>query len=288
MRKSFLQSREWEQFQKALGRKTFWIEGILVIKFPLHLGYSYLYSPRAEASKKFFIAAKKIARQENAIFLRIDPVSHFTFHISRFRRATPLQPKQTILLNLRPSVKEILAQMKPKWRYNIRLALRHKIKIIKSTEPKDIEKFWPLALLTAKRDRFRYHPKTYYVKMLEVLGRKKMAKLYLAEYQGKIIAANIFLFTKETAVYLHGASLGEHRNLMAPHFLQWKAILEAKRKGCQWFDFWGIDEAKWPGITRFKMGFAPEGKIVNYPPAFIKVYQPFWYAIYSIFKRLKA
>lgn len=287
MAHSFLRSREWEQFQKALGRKTFRIEGILVIKFPLPLGYSYLYGPRAEPNKKFFTAIKKIAKQENAIFLRIDPDSPLTFHPSSFRHAAPLQPKQTLLLNLRSSLQEILGQMKTKWRYNIRLAQRHKIKVIKSTNPKDIEKFWQLATETARRDHFSYHPKTYYAKMLEILGRQKMAKLYLAEYQGQTIAADIFLFTKDTAVYLHGASASEHRNLMAPHLLQWQAIKEAQKRGCQWFDFWGIDEKKWPGITRFKIGFAPEGQVVNYPPSYIAVYKPFMYLIYTLLRKLR-
>ncbi len=116
--------------------------------------------------------------------------------------------------------------------------------------------------------------------MLEIPG----VELFLADFKNKIIAANIVVFWEKTAIYLHGASDYEQRNLMAPHLLQWEQIKEAKKRGCIEYDFWGIDEKKWPGVTRFKKGFG--GREVEYPGAFDLIFQPVWYKIYKIGRTL--
>ena len=133
---------------------------------------------------------------------------------------------------------------------------------------------------TAKRGRFKIHPEEHYEKMLKISGME----LFVAEYQNKIIAANIVLFYGKRAIYLHGASDYEYRNLMAPYLLQWHQILEAKKQGRNEYDFWGIDEKKWPGVTRFKKGFS--GKEIFYPGAYDLVFQPLWYRIYKIARRI--
>jgi lipid II:glycine glycyltransferase (peptidoglycan interpeptide bridge formation enzyme) len=72
---------------------------------------------------------------------------------------------------------------------------------------------------------------------------------------------------------------------MASYLIQWEAILDAKIKGFKFYDFWGVDEKKWPGITRFKTGFG--GKEVEYVGAWDYVFQPGWYWIYRIAKQMK-
>ena len=140
---------------------------------------------------------------------------------------------------------------------------------------------------TSKRDGFMAYPKEYYQKMLEIPG----AELFVAEFpvdggtsKSKIIAANIVLFCENQTIYLHGASDYAYRNLMAPHLLQWEQIKEAKKRNCIEYDFWGINETKWPGVTRFKRGFG--GREIIYPGAYDLVFKPFWYKIYKIAKKV--
>ena len=71
---------------------------------------------------------------------------------------------------------------------------------------------------------------------------------------------------------------------MAPHFLQWRQILEAKKRGKNRYDFWGIDEKKWPGVTRFKRGFG--GKEITYIGAWDLIYRPIWYKIYNLARKV--
>ncbi len=285
---SFLQSKEWLNFQKSLGRKTWQIEGINVIKNNLPFKKSYLYSPRCPAkvfSESILSKIKEIAKQENAIFFKIEPLTSRSEEFG-FKKSNNIQPNKTIILDISKSEQELLNQMHYKTRYNIKLAEKKGI-LIKKDKSK-FEDFWKLMQETTKRDKFRPHPEEYYRKMLEIPG----IELFVAEYNGKIIAANIVVFWEKIAprlrsgqaIYLHGASDYEHRNLMAPHLLQWEQIREAKKRGCLEYDFWGIDEQKWPGVTRFKKGFG--GCEISYPGAYDLAFQPIWYSIYKIARKI--
>ncbi len=280
---SFLQSTHWLDFQKSLGRKVWQIDSISIIKHNLSLDRSYLYSPRCRGnflSDNFLEKIKEIVKQENAIFWKVEPqdkIDENLFKKKGFKKSSNIQPQKTIILDITKPEQELLNQMHYKTRYNINLALKKSIKTqISKLKSQNFSDFWKLMEQTKKRDKFHPHPKEYYRKMLEIPG----VELFVAEYEHKIIAANIVVFYEKTVIYLHGASDYEHRNLMAPHLLQWEQIKEAKKRGCVEYDFWGIDEKKWPGVTRFKKGFG--GKEIEYPGAYDLVFQPIWYKIYKI------
>jgi lipid II:glycine glycyltransferase (peptidoglycan interpeptide bridge formation enzyme) len=292
---SFLQSDQWAKFQNSIGRKTLKIDGIYVIKYNLPFGKSYLYSPRCVGnfiSENFINKIKEIAEKENAIFLKVEPsyagASEGEFEILlknfKFKKSNNVQPLQTIILDITKSEEELLDQMHSKTRYNINLAQKKEIRIKKqdtrNNDQNYFEEFWKLIEKTSKRDGFTAYPKAYYEKMLEIPG----VELFTAGADDKIVAANIVLFYNGQAIYLHGASDYEHRNLMAPYLLQWEQIKEAKRRNCTEYDFWGINEAKWPGVTRFKRGFG--GQEITYPGAYDLIFKPFWYRIYKIAKRI--
>ncbi|MCL5795203.1 MAG: aminoacyltransferase [Patescibacteria group bacterium] len=324
---SFLQSREWADFQIKLSRDIFWLNKKLVIKYNLPLGMNYLYCPRPEFRNKedfsdFIKEAKKIGVKEKSLFLKIEPAINENFDIEnsirpgsqktrqvkienlKFKIAKSAQPQDTLILNLDKSDDDLLSQMHSKTRYNIRLAQKHKIKIEQTTDPKKIDIFWELAIKTSARDSFSYHNKEYYQKMLEILGKNGMVKLFLAykklasQNQQLIsvpIAAILVMFYKDQAIYLHGASNHNFRQFMAPYLLQWEAIKEAKKRKCLSYDFWGVKPKPlphtpytihhpWDGITKFKTGFVPEGEFLHYPDALDLILKPFWYRIYRLIK----
>ncbi|MFH1326104.1 MAG: peptidoglycan bridge formation glycyltransferase FemA/FemB family protein [Candidatus Falkowbacteria bacterium] len=300
--KSFLQSGNWEKFQQSVGNQTFRIDDVLLIKKELKFGKSYFYCPRVfigrdekEKDIRYLILdigdfLKKIyelSRKENCIFLRIEPVnkeiSNIKYSISRVK---DVQPSKTLILNLTQTEEQLLKNMHQKTRYNIRLAEKKGVKI---KESKNVEEFWNLMKETIERDSFRSYSKDYYEKMLNVAkltgspryARDDMSvKLYIAEYEGKVLTAGIFVFYNDTATYLHGASTHEYKNVMAPYLLHWEIIKLAKKEGYKFYDFYGINEQKWPGVTRFKKGF--RGEEINYLGTFDVEFSRIWYTVYKL------
>jgi len=323
---SFLQSHEWEKFQNSVGRTTFRVSGKLVIKNNLPFGKNYLYAPRPYFNneselKKFIIESQEVARSEKSIFLRLEPDMFENFNIEnsleignwKLEISKCIQPQDTLLLNLKQSEEDMQKNMHQKTRYNIRLAEKHGITIKKSIDPKDIDTFFELAQKTSARDNFSYHEKAYYKQMLKILGEHNMVQLLIAytiskSKNNKITikqndnkleiptAAAIILYYKDTAIYLHGASDHNYRNLMSPYLLQWEAIKEAKKRGCKSYDFYGVapegaEHHAWAGVTRFKTGFIDppvgERKITHYPNSFDLIYQPIWYRIYTLIRKIR-
>ena len=291
---SFLHSYAWGEFQSQIGNNIFrfgvlenekLVFAVTLIKKNLPIKKSYFYLPTfqisEERSKFLFEEIAKLAKQEDCIFLRVDPVGKFDFEKSDFKteKTIDIQPRKTVILDLEKSEEDLLAGMKQKTRYNIRLAEKKGVRVRKG-DKKDFEKFWELMRETNERDGFRPHVKSYYERMLELPN----IEIFLAEFDNKILAGGIFSFFSNTATYLHGASSNEMRNLMAPYALQWEVIRFAKERGFGYYDFYGIDEEKWPGVTRFKLGFSE--KIVENPGTYDIIFNNSWYFIYKIIRKI--
>jgi len=223
-------------------------------------------------------------------------VSGERFLAAGFRRAAAVvQPPDTVIVDLSASCDDILAAMKPKWRYNVLLAGKKGVKVnAGGTEELDI--FYKLLKETALRDGIAVHNFEYYKTLFELCGKEKQsgieARLYVAEHvtstegsppANDILASIFVLFRGKEAVYLYGASSNNKRNLMAPYALQWTAMQDAKEAGCQYYDLFGIPPDEDPnhpmaGLYRFKTGFG--GRIIHRAGSWDYAYNPFVYTLF--------
>ena len=261
----------------------------LMIKQNIGLGLNYYYSPRIDFSYLDLDEVKYIAKElqiiaqkQNVIFWRFDPMEYFAIDDTRPVPTVSMQPEQSLYLDLNKGEEELLQGMHQKTRYNIRLALKKGVKVRRATE-EDFAAWWRLMEATVTRDKFRLHHKEHYQTLIRT--NPDCINLWVAEYEERIICGNIMSWYGDLVTYLHGASSNEDRNVMAPFALQWALILEAKQKGFKYYDFNGIDENKWPGVTRFKKGFG--GRVVNFPGTFDLVFSDYWYKAYKIFRSLR-
>ncbi|MFA7308993.1 MAG: peptidoglycan bridge formation glycyltransferase FemA/FemB family protein [Patescibacteria group bacterium] len=284
---NLVQSDLWEKFQNKAGHKTLRINGVLVMLFSAPFFGNYFFIPKGPeiVTKEFLKETKKIARKHKAFFIRVEPQE--IKEGVKLTKSLDIHPKTTLVLSLSQSEEVLFESLKPKTRYNIRLAQKKGVVIEKTQNPENIKIFFDLTLQTAERDKIRSHPKSYYKTMMETLGRDGTVTLYLARYQNKYIAATLVSFYKSTATYLHGASSNEHRNVMAPYLLQWQAIVDAKNKKCIWYDFFGIadtddDNHPWAGITRFKKGFG--GEVITSPGTYDYPVSNIRYLLYTKFR----
>jgi lipid II:glycine glycyltransferase (peptidoglycan interpeptide bridge formation enzyme) len=316
------QTSRWGHFQaKIPTRGKYWIlalmdkekiiGGTMLIYHGMANKASWLYCARgplldynakdfSEKMKIILERIKKIAKTENSVFVRIDPPlaekdyqkwprlnGFYTSHLG-------FQPEDTLMLDLTKSETEILAQMKPKGRYNIRLAEKHGV-TIRESDPKDskqfakdITEYHKILHETTMRDKFYGHRKNVYTDMIRTLFPQ--TKLHLAEYQGHIIAGLIATYHKDIATYYYGASSDQFRNVMAPYLLQWQVAREAKSQGFKFYDFMGIaptDDKNhpWAGVTEFKRKFG--GIEMSYLPAKEYPFQKLLYLVYRFYKFIR-
>jgi lipid II:glycine glycyltransferase (peptidoglycan interpeptide bridge formation enzyme) len=209
-------------------------------------------------------------------------------------RGSDVQPPDSVVLAIDKSDEELLAGMKSKWRYNVRLAEKKGVQVaVESMQ--GLEEFYSLYQSTAIRDRIAIHPRTYYERLFALppsnpAEPKPDIRLWIARYEGKALAAIITVFYSKEATYLYGASSDEHRNLMPAYALQWAAIRAARDTGCVSYDFYGIPPVEDPehamsGLYRFKTGFG--GEIRHYAGSWDYVLKPVVYAAFRAAERLR-
>ncbi len=198
-----------------------------------------------------------------------------------------VQPLRTIIVRCDRDDDALLAAMKQKTRYNVRLAAKRGV-TVRQGGADDLPAFWSLLQTTATRDAFGVHTLAYYADLFRLFPPPSQGALLCAEYGGEVVAAAILLRGGPTAIYLAGASSDTHREHMPPYALQFAALQWARGVGCTHYDLWGIPPTDAPpdaaqgeqqnvrdglwGVYRFKQGFG--GDVVSYPGIFVRHYRP--------------
>jgi len=317
---SFLQSADWGRFKSHFGWKAnaFTVDwecgtgSLLVLVRRIAPGITMAYIPwgpempaafpddsflRSQASAELACALKPLL--SGPAFIRFDPPwypkaagdkpENFPPGLpAPFKRAAAdIQPPDTVLIDLMLPAEQILAAMKPKWRYNINLASKHGVSINDAGE-KGIDLFYRLLTETASRDGIAIHNIDYYRTLFSVINKNEKIphslKVYTAVHENEDLAAIMVLFRGKQATYLYGASSNYKRNLMAPYLLQWKAMQDAKAAGCLQYDLFGIPPNGDPhhpmaGLYRFKTGFG--GQIVHRPGSWDYPCKPVLYTLFG-------
>jgi lipid II:glycine glycyltransferase (peptidoglycan interpeptide bridge formation enzyme) len=313
-----LQTGEWGELKSAFGwnpvRLVSGEMGAQILFRKLPLGFTIGYIPKVAPSSQQLAFGQElwreidlVCKQNRAIFLRLESDLWQNAEANKLQimnypeaslwgqlRISPhnIQPPRTIIVSIKDAEEEILARMKQKTRYNIRLAEKKEV-TVRSWD--DIESFYKMMLLTGGRDGFGVHSRAYYKRAYDLLHPKQMGELLLAEYDGKPLAALFVARNGNRAYYLYGASTDEERNRMPTYLLQWEAMKWAKARGCEEYDLWGVpDEAEatleanfetrhdglW-GVYRFKRGFG--GELKRAVQAMDRVYNPLLYWAYLRF-----
>lgn len=271
----------------------------LILVYSLRLKKNYIYIPGGilyndmdEDIYDFFIEhLSKLAKENNVIFSRIDSIVPFSEDYSKIIKKKksheiqkdPAIPQFTNIIDLDKNENNILKEMKPKGRYNIKLAIKKGV-IVNEVNKKNLKNFYEILENTSQRDGFFVNELNYYSLFLDIIDD---SKIIAAEYDNKVLAAGIFTYKKRQALYYYGASSSEYRNLMAPYLVQWKAIQIAKNKGCRYFDFMGIESpekkgGRLAGVTDFKLKFG--GRIVKFNPSFNIIHNQIFYKLYKTTK----
>ena len=289
----FVQSYNYGEFYKTMGEE-FWVFGIydreniliggsLVLSVHAKRG-NFLYLPYGpilpEKNKEkvlniFIIFIKNFAREIGGYnFIKASPFIDDTeenrkiFKINNFKNA-PLHilAETTWLLDLSQTENELLQNMNKNHRNLINRCMREGIKIIKSKDPRSMQKFLKVYDITAQRHNFHKFSDDYIIKEFQNFAQSDQSLILSAKQpDGAIDSLAIIMYYGNTAAYRHGASLNINKKLPTSYLIQWEAIKEAKARGMKWYNFWGVAPEGSPkthpfwGITHFKKGFGGRQK----------------------------
>jgi peptidoglycan pentaglycine glycine transferase (the first glycine) len=297
----------WQAVRLALEQDGQLRAGAQALFRPLPLGRSLAYVPKGPvmapddeaAATRLWAALHALARSRRAILLKIepewpeDPALAARLRAWGFRPSPQtIQPRRTIWLDLAADEETLLAGMKAKSRYNVRLAARKGV-LVRQGAPDDLDAFYTLMQETGARDGFAVHSREYYRAAYQLFAPAGLARLFLAFYGDELLGALMAFACGDKAWYFYGASSEQHRERMPNYLLQWAAMRWARAQGCAAYDLWGVPDEEeatleagfterrdglW-GVYRFKRGFG--GQMRRYLGAYDYVYSPLWYKLYA-------
>jgi peptidoglycan pentaglycine glycine transferase (the first glycine) len=276
---------------------------------------SILYAPKGplldwsnEALRnRVFNDLQSFAKKQGAIFLKMDPDmvlgtgipdsvddvidENGQAVVSELKRrgwgysSDQIQFKNTILIDLNPSEEELLARMKQKTRYNIRLAEKKGVSF-RVGKLEDLPMLYKMYAETSLRDGFVIRDEGYYRTVWNIFmdSNEPTCEPLIAEVNNEPVAAIFVFYFSGRAYYVYGMSREVHRERMPAYLLQWEAIKRAKAKGCAIYDLWGApdvfdeSDSMW-GVYRFKEGLG--GKVVRTLGAWDYAPNRLWYKMYS-------
>jgi len=265
---------------------------VTIHKIP-HTPWNVGYCPKGELPTKEQVKIlAKIARENRCIFIKLEPKVEGKWKpLKRFVQGRPLFTKYNFVLDVQPSEEELLAGMKQKTRYNIKVAEKKGVSVEIDNSSEAFEKYLELTEETTKRQGFYAHSREYHKKMWSVLHPAGIAHLLVAKYQGEIITTWVLFKFGDTLYYPYGASTREYREVMANNLVMWEAIKLAKKWGLKYLDMWGAlgpnpdTNDPWYGFHTFKSGYG--ARQVEYIGTWDYVVRPMLYKIYRATETLR-
>lgn len=197
-----------------------------------------------------------------------------------------VQFRNTMTLDLSADLDALMGRLKAKWHYNVRLAVRHGVRV-REAQVADLSLLYQMYAETAARDNFIIRDRTYYLEVWERFMAAGHALPLIAELAGEPLAMVFVLHFGPYAWYMYGASRALRRDVMPNHLLQWEAIRRLKALGCRHYDLWGapdvLDESDpmW-GVYRFKAGLG--ATLVRHIGAYDYPPQRWLYRLYALLR----
>jgi lipid II:glycine glycyltransferase (peptidoglycan interpeptide bridge formation enzyme) len=271
---------------------------LLILRLPvMHIPYFYaprgpvIDDPTSPAMTVLLNFVKAEARKRGACMLKVEPDAHdgntqwLTSLQERGFRPNPYANhlRREWVLDVRPDEQTLMAKMHKKTRQYIRTSSRTGVTIRPGNVKDDIDAFYNIYIQTGQRSDFGVLSKSFYARMLELYGEN--AAFFVAEYEGKPIAAAIILRLGQWCWNMYEAASDQSRELRINYLLQWQRILWAKAQGCWYFNSRGIPDQleegqELYGVYNFKRGFG--GFDIRYLQTHDLVYRPIAYAIYRV------
>ena len=285
---NFLQSPAYAKVNEILGAKTiaedFGGRGYALMIVRDAKRGRYLEIPcgpltdwsKEDKLKTIFDAIKEIAKREKCVFVRIRPQLKKTSenmkilaNLGLVESPMHLAAEHTVMIDLKKSEADLLAEMRRQTRYEVRRADKVRIVVECDNSEALYREFHAVQAETAKRQGFV--PPSLKVLLAEREAFNEKATIYTAKTsEGEKIAYGLVIKDGHEGDYYEAASTELNRKMPGAYAIIWRAMRDLKADGYERFNLWGIAPAGQPnhryaGVTTFKTGFG--GEVVEYVPA---------------------
>ncbi|MDD5147600.1 MAG: peptidoglycan bridge formation glycyltransferase FemA/FemB family protein [Candidatus Daviesbacteria bacterium] len=300
-----IQSWEWGEFRKSLQvpllrygiyhrNKLSKAFQLTLHKIPFTNQYVGYLPKGPQPDQEFAKTLKKIGEEQNCAFIKIEPDAIANIHpvilsetkdinpeldssliaqndsvdTNFIKSPKPLFTKYNFIVDLTKSEEELLKNMHPKTRYNIKVAQKHRVRVEERRDDEAFEIYLKLYFETTQRQGYHGHNKDYHRKVWQTLENAGMARLLIATYNNQPLTAWMLLNFKDTLYYPYGGSSKIHPEVMANNLVAWEAIKLGKKMGLKKFDMWGAlgpnanPKDPWHGFHKFKQGYG--GQLTEY------------------------
>lgn len=293
---SFLHSWAWGEVQRKTEEKIIRVgvyDGASLVSVALIIAVfakrgSFLFIPHGPILKDgvnkaevlnflsaFFV---KKAKELDVLFVRVSFLLEDSFENKeivknmdvKYRNAPIyMHAENTWVLPIEKDENELLMGMRKTTRNLIRRAEKEGVVVTEGRTEENLDYFMKLYTDTVKKHRFTPFSKRFIKTELDefenIKSDKIGAKLYVARWREQVLSSAIVVHYGDSAYYHHGANSASHIKIPSSYALQWKAIIDAKNAGKQFYNFWGITKSKkvkhpWAGLTKFKRGFGGKEK----------------------------
>lgn len=169
-----------------------------------------------------------------------------------------LPTDRVALLNINRDIDAIMSSMNQTTRRHLKLTTTRGVTVRKADSDGDFDLFWELYQKTAKRKNFYPKPYLWCREIYKSADSFRFSSdIFIAEYQGRAVAALLAQYCRETAFYAFGGTHVQEK-ISPLKLLIWYSIKEAKSRGCVNYSLGGIDDKKREGLIQFKNGFGAE------------------------------
>lgn len=290
--KSFLQSWNWGETQKLIGKRIFRfgiysneLQGVCLVIYESAKRGKHLVIPggpildwkNRQLVEIMLSEIKRIGKDNQCWFVRVRPEleenkSNYNLFTNLGFKLSPmhLHAQNTWVLDITKDEEDLIKQMRKNTRYEIRKSLKHGLTLKISTDKKEVDVLYELQKQTVKRNKFVGFSRKLFKSQMKTFSVDNQANIFSVYKNKKPLVSAIIIFYADTAYYHHSGSSDEARRYGASYFLQWEVIKHAKLRGIKYYNFWGVAPDNNPrhrfhGVTVFKTGFG--GNQINWLPA---------------------
>src|SRR3989344_458781 len=289
---SFLQSWNWGEVNREIGKKIvrygYYYEkeaklaGVCLIIVEKAKRGKHLLIPGGPLIdwkdnallRSFLNSTIELAKKEKALFIRVrpelldSPASRNIFSLSGFIPSPMhVHAESTWVLNIEKSDDELLSGMRKTTRYLVKRAIGSDLVVVQSKKPEDVKILAKLQKQIIKRHKFIGFSEKLFKAQIVNFAKDDQAILFICKQGKKPLVICLIIFYGECSYYHHSASSEEARRTPASYLIQWRIIKEAQKRGCKYYNFWGVSSTDNPkhrfaGVTTFKKGFG--GKKIDW------------------------